>query len=292
VRLNKYQVVGVTILCLLVAGVSWAQFGKLKSLAKDKLGVQTQQSQGPETAAPVATNDPVTEEESEVRATYAPGVQKSLDVWRKKGPTPEVRGGDMEDGRKQDVVVTVSNVDARLFDAVRAYKPCNKIESFQILSATKVKLTIDLTGGTSGENCSLSFRQGGRIIAYADINVLDRETAKQNHMVNAMQSESQLPYEQQVALGKKRIGKVWTVKFANGRTERWTLVGPVPDSDISYRFKSASGKIMEILYSVGTATIKTGECTMQAPIRDNSAEGVAMDGCDVPLGTKFTALIQ
>jgi nitric oxide reductase large subunit len=63
-----------------VAGIAQAQFGKLKSLAKDKLKVQTKEEQKPEPVAKSTNSDPLSEDEGEAKATYAAGVQKSLDV--------------------------------------------------------------------------------------------------------------------------------------------------------------------------------------------------------------------
>jgi hypothetical protein len=280
-------VVGIAVLCLIVAGIAQAQFGKLKSLTKQKLGVQTTQQD----AASPAEDNSSSDEEGEAKAIYAPGVKKSLNVRRKGDPTPEATASAIEGGRKQEVSIAISKVDATIFDAVRGYKPCNRLENFRILSPTQVKVTIDLTGIQQTDDCSIYFVSGDRPVLYANLDVMGRESVEEKRRADAMQSESQLSADQQLALGKKRMGKLWTVTFANGKTDRWTLTAPSGDG-ISYRFKSASGKSVEITHSLGAAMIQMGDCTMQARIEGKSAEGVALDSCGVPAGTKFTAAIQ
>lgn len=289
-RLNRLQVVGIVVLCLIVAGIAQAQFGKLKSLAKDKLGVQNSEQQKSE--AKSEDDSPLSEEEGEARATYASGVKKSLDVRRRGDPTPEVTASAIQAGRKQEVSIAISKIDATAFDAVRGYKPCNRLENFRILSPTQVKVTIDLTGVQQADDCSIYFVSGGRPVVYANIDVMGKEAVEEKRRQDAMQSEAQMPSDQQIALGKNRIGKLWTVKFANGKTDRWTLTAPAEEGSVTYRFKSASGKNVEITHSLGAAMIQMGECTMQARIEGKSAEGVALDSCGVPVGTKFTAAIQ
>jgi len=172
VRLSKIQVVAVTLVCLFIAGTAQAQFGKLKSLG-EKVGVVSKD------------DNPAKGPYGEAKASLAPGVQKakSVDVSRQSGGTPEARashpsGGAgeaniaaFESGRSQDVSIRVSHVDARQFDAVRGYSPCNKLTNFQILSATQMKVTIDLSASKSGGTCSLYFRSGGNTVLSSDVSI-------------------------------------------------------------------------------------------------------------------------
>lgn len=293
-RRNRLQLIAVAVLCLLVAGIAQAQFGKLKSLAKEKLKAQPQEEQKSESVPATASRDSLSEDEGEVKATYAPGVQKSLDVWRKGGPTPEATGGEMESGRKQTISLKFTNVDARLIDSVRSYKPCNKLEGFQIVSPTEVKVSVDLTGSTdaASDTCYFNFRSAGKTVLQADVEVLGQDNVKQKRRDAAMQQEMQLPAQQQLALARQKIGKLWTVQFANGKTDRWALVGPSPEDDTKYRFKAANQQVLDIGYTAGTAIILMGECMMQAVIEDKSVEGTALTSCSVPMGTRFTATVQ
>jgi hypothetical protein len=64
-------------------------------------------------------------------------------------------------GKPQEVLIKIANMDARQFDAVRGYGPCKKLSNFQILSATQMKVSVDLTDKKSSGTCSLYFRSGG-----------------------------------------------------------------------------------------------------------------------------------
>jgi len=160
------QIVAVTFACLLIPVSMQGQFGKLKSLAKDKLS-----SEGTG---------------SEVKATYAPGVKKgkSLNVSRQSAGTAEASRASrqnstdpqaviaaVDSGRSQDVAIKVSHVDARQLDGVQGYKPCTKLSSFQILSATQMKVTIDLSGDKSAGTCSLSFRSDGKTVFSTNVSI-------------------------------------------------------------------------------------------------------------------------
>ena len=180
-RLSKYQVVGVTLACLLLSGSAQAQFGQLKSLAKDKLGMKSKEARNPAAEAEGQNKGSA----GEAKATFAPGVKKikSVDVSRQSGPTPEASASRqsgpapdaniaaIESGRSQEVSIKVSHVDARQFDAVRGYSPCNKLSNFQILSATQMKVTIDLKENKSGRTCSLYFRSGGETVFSANVSI-------------------------------------------------------------------------------------------------------------------------
>ena len=77
-RLTRFQVVAVTLACLLFSASAEAQFGKLKSLAKEKLGLQAKINK----AAPSAA--------AQSKTTLAPG-GKSLDVSRQDDATSEAK---------------------------------------------------------------------------------------------------------------------------------------------------------------------------------------------------------
>ena len=165
-RLSKFQVVAAALSCLLIIGSAQAQFGKLKSLAKDKLGMQ---SKDKDSAANTDSQNKGTA--GEAKATYAPGVKKSLNVSRQNGPSPEANIAAVDSGRSQVVTIRVSNMDARQFDAVRGYNPCDKLTNFQILSATQMKVTIDLSASHSGGTCSLYFRSGGETVFTSNVSI-------------------------------------------------------------------------------------------------------------------------
>ena len=166
---SKIHVVALTLACLLISGTMHAQFGKLKSLA--------QQVTGNEPKAADLAKGPY----GEAKATLAPGVKKTVAVSRKSSGTPEAKssagsGGSGATsaatvGSSQTVTIKVSNVDAREFDAVRGYSPCNKLSNFQILSATQMKVTIDLTAAKSGGNCSLYFRTGNETVFTGNVTI-------------------------------------------------------------------------------------------------------------------------
>jgi hypothetical protein len=121
----------------------------------------------------------------EAKATLAPGVHKakSINVSRSSGGSPEanvssaqggasqVHGGtsQVQAGSPQVLLIKVSQVDARQFDTVRGYGPCNKLSNFQILSATQLKVTIDLTAAKSNGTCPLYFRSSGETVFSADV---------------------------------------------------------------------------------------------------------------------------
>jgi len=184
VRLSKIHVVAATLVCLLLSGPAQGQFGKLKDLAKEKLSSKSKdaQSKGTSTAQDdIAHKGPA----GEAKATFAPGVKKakSVDVPRRGGGTPEAnvsasRGGgspakggtsQVQGGSSQVLSIRVSGVDAREFDAVRGYGTCNKLSNFEILSATQLKVTIDLTAAKSNGTCSLYFRSGGQTVFSSDV---------------------------------------------------------------------------------------------------------------------------
>jgi len=187
VRFSKIHVVSVTLACLLLSGPAQGQFGKLKDLAKDKLGSKAKDNQDKATA----TAQDSAEHKGvagEAKATYAPGVKKvsatpSVAVSRRGGGSPEanvsssrgggspVKGGtsQVQGGSSQVVSIRVSGIDARQFDAVRGYGTCNKLSNFQILSATQLKLTMDLTAVKSNGSCTLYFRSGGETVFSSDV---------------------------------------------------------------------------------------------------------------------------
>ena len=158
-RLSKIQVVAAALACLLVTGAAQGQFGKLKSLAQEKLGNKAKD------------DNPAKGPFGEAKATYAPGVKKSVDVSRKSGPSPEASITAADSGRSQVVTIKVTQLDARQFDAVRGYSPCNKLTNFQILSATQMKVTIDLTENKSGGTCSLYYRSGGNTVFTSTVTI-------------------------------------------------------------------------------------------------------------------------
>jgi len=168
VRLSKIQVVVLALSCLLCAGSAQAQFGKLKDLAKDKMGLGSKEEQKP-SAEPAGKNKGSF---GEAKATYAAGVKKSVAVKRQSGRTPEANIASNADaniapvstGSSQQVTIKISHLDARQFDSVRAYGPCNKISNFQVLSATQMKVTIDLTANKSAGSCPLYFRTGDETV--------------------------------------------------------------------------------------------------------------------------------
>ena len=161
-RPSKIHVVALTLACLLASGTMHAQFGKLKSLAEKVTGAQ------PPKAADVAKGP-----YGEAKATLAPGQKKPAKVQRISSGTAEATnsgagGGGATSpaviGSPQTVTLKVSGIDARQFDAVRGYSPCNKLSNFQILSATQLKVTIDLTGAKSSGQCALYFRSDGETV--------------------------------------------------------------------------------------------------------------------------------
>ena len=158
-RLSKFQVVAATLACLLMAGSAQSQFGKLKSLAEQKLGSKAKDE------------NPAKGPYGEAKATLAPGVKKSVDVSRKSGPTPEASITAADSGRSQVVSIKVGQIDAKQFDSVRGYSPCNKLSNFQILSASQLKVTIDLTDNKSGGTCSLYFRSGGNTLFTSTVSI-------------------------------------------------------------------------------------------------------------------------
>ena len=169
-RPSKIHVVALTLACLMASGAIHAQFGKLKSLADKVTGAQ------PPKAADVAKGP-----YGEVKATLAPGVKKSVSVKRQSSGTPvatssAASGGGSANvaatsGSPQTVTIKVSHIDATQFDAVRGYSPCNKLSNFQILSATQMKVTIDLTANKSSGTCALYFRTGGETVFTGNVTI-------------------------------------------------------------------------------------------------------------------------
>lgn len=177
-RPNKIHIVAATIACLLLSVSAPGQFGKLKELAKDKLSSKSDQAQ--DKAVSTASDDAAHKGlAGEAKATFAPGVNKvavpkSVNVSRKGSGTPSanvsagkgegspVLGGttQVQGGSSQVVSIKVTHIDAREFDAVRSYGACRKLSNFQILSATQLKVSIDLTAAKSDGSCSLYFRSG------------------------------------------------------------------------------------------------------------------------------------
>lgn len=178
-RLSKIQVVTLTLACLLCTGSMHAQFGKLKSLA--------QQAIGKKASDPATVSDLAKGPYGEAKATYAPGVKKisvvkSVDVERESSGTPEAhmssRGSKAPQqagppsttmapaasGKPQEVLIKIANMDARQFEAIRGYGPCKKLSNFQILSATQMKVSVDLTDNKSTGTCSLYFRAGSETL--------------------------------------------------------------------------------------------------------------------------------
>jgi len=165
-KFRTLQIVAGTFACLLISVSTQGQFGKLKSLVKDKLNTDGAGS--------------------EVKATYAPGVKKgkSLNVSRESAGTGEASRASsssstapqaiipaIDSGRSQDVAIKVSHMDARQIDGVQGYKPCTKLSDFQILSATQMKVTIDLTGNKPAGTCSLSFRSDGKTVFSTNVTI-------------------------------------------------------------------------------------------------------------------------
>jgi hypothetical protein len=161
VRFSQLQVVGVTLVSLLLLGTTQAQFGKLASEAKEKLGMQSKSSSEGQNKGPAG----------EAKATYATGVKKSLEVSRQSGPTPEASVASATSGVSQTITIKLSHMDARKFDAVRGFSPCNKLSNFQILSATQAKVTIDLSGEKSGGSCPLYFRTDGKTVFTTNVSI-------------------------------------------------------------------------------------------------------------------------
>ena len=161
-RYSKTYVIAIFLACLLVPCSTQAQFGKLKSLAQKVTGAQP--------SAGSAIKGP----SHEALATYAPGVKKTVVVKRKTSGTPEaptVTGGhtSAKSGHPQTLAIKVEHVDARQFDAVRGDGSCKKVSDFVILSASQLKVTVDLTASKPGSDCSLSFRVGEDVIYFTAV---------------------------------------------------------------------------------------------------------------------------
>lgn len=315
-RSTRLTVFVVLVLACATSTVGYAQFGRLKSLAKDKLGVNkaeqqksTQEQQEAPDAAPKTQSTQQTqgsqsnglpEGYGEAKATYAPGVTPNtgFDVNRRGGPTPEARvAGEkqLEPGKTQDVVFDMTNIDATGFAAVRGYKPCNNITAFQVMSAKKVKLTIALPEEQQSGSCYLYFRSAaGKTVFSANAPYLGVREAKERAKMEEMQRQARLPMDQQAAIAKKKIGKLWAVEFATGKKDTWSFVRQDPDNPVSFKFKNVAGKTVEVNYMAGNLMISAGEnCMMQAQIEGTTASGVAIgEGCGVPMATKWTANIQ
>jgi hypothetical protein len=193
-RLSKIQVVSVTLACLLFSGSAQGQFGKLKALATDKLNRQVDRQTDKQVDKQIdklsgqakGDQSQPTGSFGEAKATFASGVKrgKSLEVSRQRGGTPEAGGASrqgssnpeaniapIEYGRSQEISIKVSHVDARQLDLVRGYRPCTKIKDFQVLSATQMKATIDLTGNKSSGTCALSFVSGGSTVFSTNVSI-------------------------------------------------------------------------------------------------------------------------
>ena len=65
----------------------------------------------------------------------------------------------------------MAHIDATQFDAVRGYSPCNKLSNFQILSATQMKVTIDLSARKTSGTCALYFRTGGETVFTGNVTI-------------------------------------------------------------------------------------------------------------------------
>jgi len=78
--------------------------------------------------------------------------------------TPATTMAPAASGKPQDVLIKIANMDARQFDAIRGYGPCKKLTNFQILSATQMKVSIDLTDNKSTGTCDLYFRSGSETL--------------------------------------------------------------------------------------------------------------------------------
>ena len=210
-RLSKIQVVIATLFCLLVSGSAHAQFGKIKALAEEKLNRQenrqadklnkkvdekTDQKVDQMTGQNKGNQGLPTGSFGEAKVSFAPGVKKGkpVEVARQHGATPEVRSSTrststasstsgtlvanvpaLENGRSQEVSINISRGDARQIESVRAYSPCAKIKDVQVLSATQMKATIDLTGNKSGGTCALSFVSGGNTISSTNVAIRSKK---------------------------------------------------------------------------------------------------------------------
>lgn len=200
-KLNTLQVVVVTFACLLFSAPSHAQLGGLGAYAKSKIARQAER-QGEKLNNKVdEETDKATDKEiskmtskgnfGEAQATFAHGVKpgKSVQVARVASGTPDhsakatkqaaaaaaammtATASAISNGSSQVVTLKVTHGDARQLDTVRGFKPCNKISDFQILSATQMKATIDLTGNKSAGMCALSFVSGGNTAFSTNVTV-------------------------------------------------------------------------------------------------------------------------
>jgi len=179
VRFSKINAIAVALVCLYLAVPAQGQFGHLKDLAKGKLTSKSNETQD---KAVASAGDSASHKgiAGECKASFAPGVSKksaSVAVTRKGGATPEARvsapqqGGTSQVlvGSPQVVALKVSGVDARQFELVRSYGACRKLSAFTILSATQLKVTVDLTEAKSNGSCTLYFRSGQDTLFSADV---------------------------------------------------------------------------------------------------------------------------
>jgi hypothetical protein len=149
---------------LLIAPMAQGQFSRLKDKVLNKAGMSDKKQGGTSDKGEKGTF-------GEVKATFAAGVKKSANVSRQRGGTPEaeIATVNVASGGPQVASIKVAHMDARQFEAVRGYGDCKKLSSFQILSASQVKVGVDLTGVKSSGACQLYFRSGGETVLNAAI---------------------------------------------------------------------------------------------------------------------------
>jgi len=329
-RVRVLKLLAILVITCAVTVPSAAQFGRLKSLAKEKLGIPEKKEQKQEESQPAkkttkTTEAPVADSKEpppppdnptpgkkrstaspeprdpgyvEVKAVLPAGttIKPSMEVRRKRGATPEVTMLGKKrhaPGSTAEITYKLVNLDATGIAAVRAHKPCNTVTDFRVVSPTEVKITLKMPDQQYGSTCSLEFRaEDGAYLTYAQLEYMGKDSWARHLKEEEQRREAALPAAERAKLARQRMGKVWAVEFADGGKDTWTLLR-AESNGMSFTFKNGAGKVMQVLYSGGTVSITNDNCMMQASVEAGNADGMTVGECGThAMGTKWTARIQ
>lgn len=224
--------------------------------------------------------------------------QAGTNVTRKPAGTPEVVSmtpKEVDVGGKREVVFELKNLEPSQVTAVEGWGSCQKIVGFAPASATAIKITIDIPAA-SASSCDIQLKARTGRALYGHIKLSSPEERKRRadaeKQVAQATAQSQQFYNQMKA-AQSAVGKQWTVQFANGQKDSWTVFHTPDDQGVPIHFKNAAGQEMQISHANGVVNIVTKQgCLMMGQLRGNKAEGQVLYGCSQPQGSRWSATIQ
>jgi hypothetical protein len=134
-------------------------------------------------------------------------------------------------------------------------------------------------------------------VLFSAVPSFSQATVSNKRQVSASKTPNPDPTPSQLAAAKKladqrMVGKSWSVVFANGQKDTWTMFHKADDKGVPMYFRDSSGQEMQITCAHGSVNIVTKQsCIITGHIIKGNVRGQVLYGCPQPHGTRFTASV-